>query len=138
MGTKVAATLNDELKPDFTVSTVAAASFVVADADLAIFIGDTFAGGKSEQVTGLRKCLQRIRENGSLSPLTTNESYAKTTNPALNLSILSGFNAVAVLPAETDVGVWYGPDYQQTSGASVTPGVLQLIDVYLEQVQKAA
>ena len=110
---------------------------MVADSDLAIFVGDDFPGGKSEVVNSLRNCLQRIRENGSITPLTTNESFAKTAVTD-KTAIASGFDAVAVLPAEADVGVWYGPDYQQNSGASVTPGTLRLIEKFLESTQKAA
>jgi hypothetical protein len=137
MGTKVAATLNDELKPSYTVSTVLAASFVVADTDCAIFVGDDFPGGHLEAENALVNCLQRIRENGSVTPLTTNESYAKTST-TYKPDIVSGFDAVAVLPLETDVGIWYGPDFQQNSGSSITPFVKRLIEKLAETTLKAA
>lgn len=137
MGTKVAATLDGQLKPSYTVSTVAAASFVVADTDLAIWIGNAVTLTKVEVINALNNCLAHIRENGSATPTGTNESYAEV-GTTYRKDVNSAFDAAAAVPEEAKVGIWYGPDYQQTVGASITPGVKRLIEEYMESTQKAA
>jgi hypothetical protein len=138
MGTQVSATLNDELKPNYSVATVLAANFLVPDEDCTIFIGDDFPSSrKLEVVNSLINCAQRIQENGNVTPLTTNETYAKT-GTANKLDIVYAGDAAAVLPLESEIGVWYGPDFQQHQGSSLMPFVKRLIEVYLERVQKAA
>lgn len=137
MGTKVAATLNDELKPSYTVSTVAAAAFTLADEDLAIWIGASVTLTKSEVINALNNCLLHIRENASETPTGVNESYAEV-GTTMRKDVNSAFNSGAVIPEEAKVGIWYGPDYQQIAGASITPGVKRLIEKYMESTQKAA
>ena len=132
MGIQVAVTLDDQLKPDYVVSTVLAASFVVETTQLILWTGNAFAGGKSELVSGARRCIEKIRENGSLTPLTTNQSYAKVEAPSLKKDVVGVFDAVAALPAETDVGIWYGSAFQPIPGATITPHALRAIEKYLE------
>lgn len=134
MGTKIAATLDSEKKPSYTASTVAAASFVCADEDLCLWVGASVTLTKMEVVNALKNCLQYIREQGSTTPTGVNESYAETASTRRN-DINGAFNAVAAVPEEAKVGFWYGPDYQQTVGASITPGALKLIEKYMESVK---
>ena len=138
MGTKVTAVTNAALKPDFAVTTVAAGSFTLADNECAIWVGATFAGSKVQAVTGLKACLAVIRENGTLKPAGANESYAEVAYPATIGSVNSAFNAAATVPEETKVGIWYGPTFQAETHASITAFVHRLIEVYQEQIQKAA
>ena len=132
MGVQVAVTLNEQLKPDYAVSTVLAANFLVTTTQLILWVGNAWAGGAHEQISGMKNCLQKIRENGSQTPLTTNQSYAKVAAPALKSQVIGVFDAVAALPAETDVGVWYGSAFQGIPGATVTPHVLRAIEKYIE------
>lgn len=132
MGIQVAITLDDDIKPNYVVSTVLAASFLVTTTELILWVGNAWAGGAQEQIGGLRQCLQKIRENGTQTPLTTNQSYAKVAAPGLTKDVIGVFDAAAALPAETDVGVWYGSAFQSVIGGTVTPHVLRAIEKYLE------
>lgn len=134
MGTKIAATLDSEKKPSYTASTVAAASFVCADTDLCLWVGASTGLKKGEIINALKNCLQYIREAGNTTPAGANESYAETASTRRN-DINGAFNAVAAIPEEAKVGFWYGPTYQQTPGASITPGALRLIEKYLESIK---
>lgn len=135
MGVKIAATLDSEKKPQFTASTVAAASFTCDDTDLCLWVGSSITLGRMEVLNALKNCLQYIRENGNTTPAGANESYAETASTRRN-DINGAFNAVAAVPEETKVGFWYGPTYQQTPGASITPGALRLIEKYNENYVK--
>ena len=138
MGVQVAVTLDSELKPNYTVSTVLAASFLPADGDLVLWVGATIAPNKHEVVSGIKRCLEYIREHGSETPTGTNESYAKVALPCRKDLVTGAFEAAAALPAETDVGVWYTPSFQPHVGSTVTPHVLRALEKYLESTQKAA
>lgn len=134
MGTKIAATLDSEKKPSYTASTVAAAAFTCADEDLCLWVGSSVTLPKSGVVNALKNCLQYIREGGNTTPAGVNESYAETASSRRN-DVNGAFNAVAAIPEEAKVGFWYGPDYQQAPGASITPGALRLIEKYMESVK---
>lgn len=137
MGITVSATLDDELKPNYTVATVAAAAFVLADSDLVIWIGNAHTMTKSEELAALENCSHHIRENATETPAGVNESYAEVGNTMLK-DVNSAFNAVAALPEEAKVGIWYGPDFQPIEGASISPFVTQLIEKYVETTQVSA
>ena len=100
MGTKVAATLDSELKPSYTISTVAAAAFTLADEDLALWIGASVTLTPVEVVNALQNCLNHIRENGTETPTGTNESYAEVAT-TMQKDVNSAFDAAAALPEET-------------------------------------
>jgi hypothetical protein len=136
MGVQVAATLDNELKPSYTVATTAAAAFVLADSDMAIWVGNATPFTKIETVSALKSCLEYIRENDSETPTGTNESYAELgTN--FKKDVNGAFDAAAVIPEEAKVGIWYGPDFQAVAGSSLTPFVIQAIEKYLETTQKS-
>ena len=54
MGVQVAATLDTELKPSYTVATTAAAAFTLADTDLAIWVGNATPFTKVETISALK------------------------------------------------------------------------------------
>lgn len=135
MGTKVLVTITTLLKPDMVVSTVAAASFTIGDAEMAVWVGANFVGDKLEEINCLKACMAIIRENGTPTPTGTNEAYAEALQGEV---VNSAFDAAVVIPEETKVGVWYGPLFQALEGASIEPFVVKATEVYLEQVQKAA
>jgi hypothetical protein len=136
MGVQVAITLDDQLKPDYVVSTVAAGSFAVLTTQCILFVGASWAGSLHEQVSAVKRCGELIRENGTKTPLTTNQSYAKTVAPALKSQVLIAFDAVAALPDEEDIGIWYGSAFQPLVGSSITAHVKRALEKYLETTQK--
>lgn len=137
MGIALSATLDSELKPSYTKATVLAAAFLVPDEDLIVWIGNAHTLTKVEEVNALNNCLKYIRENGTTTPTGANESYAEV-GTTLKKDVNGAFNAAAALPEEAKVGIWYGPDFQQIPGASISPHVKRLIEYYLESEQKAA
>jgi hypothetical protein len=138
MGIQVAITLDSQLKPDYVVSTVLAASFLVDDDECILWFGNAHTGTKHEEVSAITRCLEKIRENGSATPVGTNESYAKVAAPFRKDLVVGVFDAVAALPAETDIGIWYGPLFQPHDGSTLTPHVHRALEKYLETTQKAA
>ena len=132
MGIQVAITLDNDIKPDYVVSTVLAANFLVGTTELILWIGNAWTGGAQEQIGALRQCLEYIRENGTETPLTTAQSYAEVAAPGLKKDVNGAFNAVAALPEEIKVGVWYGSAFQAVIGGTITPHVLRGIEKYLE------
>ena len=92
MGVQVAITLDNQLKPDYVVSTVLAPAFAVAAGVLVVWIGNAHGGGKLFEVTGIRKCLEAIRQNGSTTPGSGNHSYAKLAYPGYLKDVSTGFN----------------------------------------------
>jgi hypothetical protein len=140
MGVQVAVTLDTQQKPNYVVSTVLAASFAPANGELVLWIGNAHTGSKHEEVSAIKRCLEYIRENGSTTPdtIATNESYAKVAAPFLKSGVTGAFDAVAALPAETDIGIWYGSLFQPLNGSTITPHALRALEKYLETTQKAA
>ena len=136
MGLALSATLDSELKPSYTKATVAAAAFLCPDEDLIIWIGASITLKKNEVINALNNCLNHIRENGTETPTGVNESYAEV-GTTMRKDVNSAFDAAAALPEEIKVGIWYGPDFQQIAGASISPHVKRLIEYYLESTQKA-
>lgn len=137
MGTLVTAILDSDKKPSYTVATVAAAAFILLDSECGVWVGNAVILPKSGVVNALRNCLAHIRENATFTPTGVNESYAEVGTTMLK-DVNSAFDAAAVIPEEAKVGVWYGPDFQQIPGASISPHVERLIEKYLESTQKAA
>ena len=135
MGTKVQILAADPSKPSMVITTVAAASFTIADTDLALWIGASFAGNKLEEINCLKACIADIRANGNNTPTGANESYAEALQGE---TVNSAFDSAAVIPEEIKVGIWYGPLFQQNEGSSIEPFAIKGIEAYLEQVQKAA
>lgn len=137
MGLAISVTTDNEQKPSYTSATVAAAAFTLADADLSLWIGASITLTKMEAINAIRNCLAYIRENGTTTPTGANESYAEVASTRKN-EVNGAFNAAATIPEEAKVGIWYGPDFQQAAGASISPHVERLIEKYMETVQKAA
>ncbi len=138
MGTQVTITLDDQLKPNYVVATVAAASFVLDSTELILWIGDALLGPKSFEVNGIKRCLEVIRENGTATPIGANESYAEVPMPGGKSFVNSAFDAAAVIPEEAKVGVWYGSAFQPLIGSSITAHAKRALEKYLETTQKAA
>jgi hypothetical protein len=92
MGVQVAVTLDDMLKPKYTVSTVLAPAFAVAAGELVVWIGNAHGGSKHFEVTGLRKCLEAIRRGGSETPSSGLHSYGKVVAPGLQSDVSTGFD----------------------------------------------
>ena len=140
MGVQVAVTLDTQLKPNYVVSTVLTAAFAPANGELVLWIGNAHTGTKHEEVSAVKRCLEYIRENGSITPdtIATNESYAKVASPFRKDLVTGAFDAVAALPGETYIGIWYGSLFQPLKGSTVTPHVLRALEKYLETTQKAA
>jgi len=92
MGVQVAVTLDSEQKPDYAVSTVLAPAFVVAPADLVVWIGNDHGGNKHFEVTGMKACLGKLRDIGTPTPASGNHSYAKVVQPGIKSQISTGAN----------------------------------------------
>lgn len=137
MGTVVTVTLDDQLKPDYTVATVVAGLFATGTTELNLWIGSTYAGGKLNETSAVKRCLETIREGGSTTPTTTNVTRAKVAYPAFKSSVVAVFNAIQEEPVETDILVAYGSAFQPLQGSTVTPHVLRALEKYLETTQKA-
>ena len=135
MGVVVTAVLDDQLKPQYTVVEVAAASWTMADANLQLWIGDSTIYTKTEEFNKLYSCLEVIREGDNETPTSPAESYAEVaTNFKKDVS--AAFNATAKGVDETFVGIWYGSLFQSTPGGSITPYVTQAIEKYMEDSAK--
>jgi len=92
MGVQVAVTLDGMLKPNYTVSTVLAPAFAVSTSELVIWIGNDHGAGYSFEVTGIRKCLDKIRDFGSTTPASGKHSYAKLAAPGYVKDVSTGAN----------------------------------------------
>ena len=138
MGVQVKITLDDQLKPSYVVSTVLAASFLCGTTECLLWIGNAHTGSKAFEVNGIKRCLEYIRENGTTTPTTTNQTYAEVAIPGMKSQVNGAFNAVAALPEEIKVGIWYGSAFQPDVGASISAHVKRALEKYLESTQKAA
>jgi len=96
MGVQVAITLDTQQKPSYVVSTVLAPAFAVAAGVCLVWIGNAHGGGKHMEVTGIRRCLEKLREAGSTTPSTGKHSFAKVKKPALKSMIATGFDVADV------------------------------------------
>ena len=108
MGTQVAITLDGQLKPDYVVSTVLATAFAAASTKCLLFIGNAHGGGKHMEVTAVRRCLEKIRENGSETPTTGKASYAKVAAPGFKSAVASAFDVAATTALTGTVSVSAG------------------------------
>jgi hypothetical protein len=90
MGVQVAVTLDGMIKPNYTVSTVLAPAFAVAAGELVIWIGNDHGAGYSFEITGIRKCLDAIRDFGSTTPTSGKHSYAKLAAPGYLKDVSTG------------------------------------------------
>jgi len=114
MGLTITATAG-ELKEDYAVATVLAPAFLLADTDCIVWIGNAFVGGKHEEVSGITRCLEHIRENGATTPTGANESHAEVAFPCLKKDVNSAFNAAI--------------DAVQTGTVTVTAGTAAVVGV---------
>ena len=132
MGTSVTVTLDDQLKPDYAIATVAAASYAIGTTELVLFIGSTSVGN-SFQITGSVRAGELIRENGNVTPLTTNVTEVVMPPPGYKSAATVVLDGVLVAPTEDDVAVGYGSAFQGIPGASVTAHVKRAIEKFIEQ-----
>lgn len=133
MGVKITVTLDDQIKPLYTVSTQLAASFAIAPTELVVWVGDTSIDfGASYQVTGVRRSAELIIENGNTTPLTTNVTEVIMPAPAYKKDATVVVDDVLVLPTEDDVAVGYGSAFQASEGIAVTAHVIRALEKYIE------
>ena len=92
MGTTVTVTLDGQLKPNYTIATVLAPAFVVDVDELVLWIGNNHGAGYSFEITGIRKCLDKIRDFGSTTPASGKHSYAKLAAPGYVKDVSTGAN----------------------------------------------
>ena len=90
MGTTVTVTLDGQLKPSYTVATVLAPAFAVDVDELVLWIGNDHGAGYSFEITGIRKCLDAIRDFGSPTPTSGRHSYAKLAPPGYTKDVSTG------------------------------------------------
>lgn len=134
MGTQVTVTLDSQLKPDYTVSTVLAASVAIDTDELIVWIGaDTLAFGASFQVVGVVRAGELIRENGNVTPTTTNVTSVTMPAPGLKPDATVALNGALVAPTEDDVFVGYGSAFQAMPGQSVSAHVKRALEKFIEQ-----
>ena len=108
MGVQVAITLDGQLKPDYVVSTVLAPAFAVAAGVCLVWIGNAHGGGKHMEVTGIRRCLEKLREAGTTTPTTGKHSFAKVAKPAFKSGVATGFDVADVTALTGTVTVGAG------------------------------
>lgn len=76
MGTLVKATDRDNTKPNYALTSPAAAAVAVADGELALFIGSSIPAQVSGWA-GLTRCIQALREQQWSDPSTGQLAYAQ-------------------------------------------------------------
>ncbi len=96
MGVQVAITLDSQLKPSYVVSTVLAPAFAVAAGVCLVWIGNAHGGGKHFEVTGIRKCLEKLREVGTPTPTSALHSFAKVASPGFKSAVSTGASVADV------------------------------------------
>ncbi len=135
MGTKVTVTLDDQLKPDYTVGTQLAAAFSIGTTELVVWVGTTaINSGKSFEVTAVKRAAELIKENGYITPTTTNVTEVIMVPPAAYKPAATVVaNGVLVAPTEDDVAVGYGSAFQGIPGAAVTAHILRALEKFIEQ-----
>lgn len=134
MGTSVTVTLDDQLKPEYVVGTVAAASYAIGTTELVLFIGTTaIAAGASFEITGAVRAGELIRENGNVTPLTTNVTEVVMSPPGYKPEATVVLGSTLVAPTEDDVAIGYGSAFQALPGVSVTAHVKRAIEKFIEQ-----
>ena len=132
MGIQVTVTLDDMLKPEYTVATVLAANFAVTTTQLAIFVGDAHAGGKSFEVSGIQRSGELVRENGNLTPLTTNVTQVIMPPPGYKPDATVVLDGALVDPTEGAVSIAFGSAFQPIPGTSVTAYVKRTLEKFIE------
>ena len=134
MGVKITVTLDDQIKPLYTVSEQAAASFAIATTELVVWVGTTSGDfGASYQVTGVKRASELIIENGNATPLTTNVTEVIMPAPAYKKDATVVVGGALVAPTEDDVAVGYGSAFQPTPGVAVTAHIKRALEKYIEQ-----
>ena len=134
MGTTVTVTLDDQLKPNFVVGTVLAASYAIGTTELVLFIGATSGdAGLLFQETGTVRAGELIRENGNLTPLTTNVTEVVMPPPGFKPKATVVVDGVLVAPTEDDVAVGYGSAFQALPGSSLSPHIKRALEKFTEQ-----
>ena len=127
---------SQDTKPQYVVTTVAAASLAVDTTELVVWIGTDFAFSQLETYNAILKCLERTRENGTPTPLTTNVSGAETLDPSKSAVTLVDDAVLAA--AEAEVAVYYGSAFQPGIGTSVSAHTRRALELYQESTARAA
>ena len=134
MGVTVTVTLDDQLKPDYTLGVVASASYAIAASELVLFFGTTsIDSGKSFQITGAVRAGELIREGGNVTPLTTNVTEVVMPPPGFKPLATVVANGVLVAPTEDDVAIGYGSAFQSIPGQTLTAHIKRGIEKFIEQ-----
>ena len=135
MGTKVTVTLDDQLKPNYTVATQLAGAFAIGTTELVVWIGaETLAQGKSNQVSGVIRAAELIKENGYATPTTTNVTLVAMKAPVAykpNATVV--VNGAVPVIAESEIVVGYGSAFQGIPGAAVTAHIRRALEKFVEQ-----
>ncbi len=107
MGVQVAVTLDSQLKPDYVVSTVLAPAFAVAAGALVVWVGNAHGGGKHFEVSGIRSCLEKIRELGTPTPSSGQHSFARVAKPGFKHEVVTGADVadLTLLTGTVTVGI---------------------------------
>jgi hypothetical protein len=133
MGTSVIAALDGDTKPNYTVATVVAGSFVVADTEFGIFVGNAVQS-QLEAFNGLEMCKHALRDAGWPNPVTTEKSAAVYDTATNTLAVTNGAPPTV---AEDDVAIFQGLDFTQ-AGDSNSGHATRMAEQWLESVAKVA
>jgi hypothetical protein len=133
MGLEITSTSRADTKPNYTVATTAAASVVVADGELVVFVGSTVQT-QVEANNGILQCIQALREIQWPNPATTTFASAVYDTKTNVLTVEPG----GALPTLTEdvVALIRGLDYSPAGCSSSAHG-RRMIEMYLED-DKAA
>lgn len=133
MGTQVVAADRSNTKPNYVLSTVAAASVAPADGNLYLFVGATIATQLNGK-TGQRMCMQALREASWPNPVTAEFSWATYETVTNTLTI--GNDAGPTL-TENMVAYIQGLDFTP-AGVSNSAHCKRTFELVLEDVLKVA
>jgi hypothetical protein len=115
MGTKVLAAADTDTKPNYTVSTVLAASVAIIDGQFAAWVGNAVTTNV-EAYNGLGRCKEALREQDWPNPTTGifNSAVFNTITGVLTVAL----GAILPTVAETDVCILQGLDFTQAADSN--------------------
>jgi hypothetical protein len=137
----------DRLSSNITESTVLAASVVVAQTELGLFVGNDLIADLGQYkaiASAVEKCLNGLRDSGNVAPaLAANFNLAQVDPTAGDYGVkdvVVTLNSVTGLPTgEKNVTIIVGGLFQATGTASVTSAVNSALDKIIEdRLKKAA
>lgn len=110
--------------PTLLTGTVSVGAGTAAVVGVGTTFTDDLAAGDSIKIASAIHTVLTIVSNLSLTLATNHVAGASGV----------AYSLVAV-PEEGKVGIWYGPDFQNITGGTITPFVIQLMEAYVEQSQ---